>query len=109
MLFLVEDYITSLENSGFLLDKLCKKSYGSETDGQQFFPCHFTPVQLHEGIKSGKLVQGKFAPSRENFLEGYVNVEGMEKSVNVYLLYFLLARYVSNYYIYLDADFYPRS
>ena len=77
----MEDYVMSLENSGFLADKLCKRSYNAEVGGQEFFPCHFTPFQLHEGIKNGKLLQGTFAASRENFLEGSVNVEGMEKSI----------------------------
>ncbi|XP_076244346.1 exosome complex exonuclease RRP44-like protein Dis3 [Calliopsis andreniformis] len=77
----MEDYILSLENSGFLVDKLCKRSYDTEMGGQEFFPCHLTPHQLHEGIKNRKLLQGTFQPSRENFLEGYVNVDGMEKSI----------------------------
>ncbi|KZC14228.1 PREDICTED: exosome complex exonuclease RRP44 [Dufourea novaeangliae] len=77
----MEDYVMSLENSSFLADKLCKRTYGAETGGQEFFPCHCTPVQLHDGIKNGKFLQGTFAASRENFLEGYVNAEGMEKSI----------------------------
>nr|XP_003705753.1 PREDICTED: exosome complex exonuclease RRP44 [Megachile rotundata] len=77
----MEDYIVSLENSGFLADKLCKKSYSANSDGQAFFPCHLTPSELHDGIKNGKLLQGTFAISRENFLEGFVNVEGVEKQI----------------------------
>ncbi|XP_031850176.2 exosome complex exonuclease RRP44-like protein Dis3 [Nomia melanderi] len=77
----MEDYVTSLENSSILADKLCKRSYGGEKSGLEFFPCHLTPVQLHSGIKSGKYLQGTFAISRENFLEGYVNTEGMEKPI----------------------------
>ncbi|XP_017887386.1 exosome complex exonuclease RRP44-like, partial [Ceratina calcarata] len=38
----MEDYILSLDNAGFLTDKLCKKSYTAETGGQEFFPCHLT-------------------------------------------------------------------
>ncbi|XP_076634514.1 exosome complex exonuclease RRP44-like protein Dis3 [Colletes latitarsis] len=77
----MEDYVMSLENSGFLMDKLCKRSYGTGNDGKEYFPCHLTPSQLHDGIKNGKFFQGKFAASRENFLEGYVNTDGMEKSI----------------------------
>ncbi|XP_076648306.1 exosome complex exonuclease RRP44-like protein Dis3 [Halictus rubicundus] len=77
----MEDYVLSLENSSLLADKLCKRSYGAENRGQQFFPCHLTPVQLHDGIKNGKFLQGTFTVSRENFLEGYVNTEGREKSI----------------------------
>ncbi|CAG5093776.1 Similar to RRP44A: Exosome complex exonuclease RRP44 homolog A (Arabidopsis thaliana) [Cotesia congregata] len=85
--FTMEEYVCSLENSGFLEDKLCKKNY--EIDGgkgEPLFPSHLTPAQLHDGIKNGKLLQGTFLASRENFLEGSVNVEGMEKFVSVELL-----------------------
>lgn len=80
----MEDYVKSLENGTLLLDKLCKRSYG--TDGaaepqDALFPCHLTPIQIHDGIKAGKLLQGTFYASRENFLEGSVNSESMDKSV----------------------------
>lgn len=96
---LVEDYVTSLENLSILADKLCKRSYGGEKSGLEFFPCHLTPVQLHDGIKNGKYLQGTFAVSRENFLEGYVNTEGMEKSVSNWLfsILFVISKYVYNY------------
>ncbi|KAG6799814.1 exosome complex exonuclease RRP44 [Apis mellifera caucasica] len=77
----MEDYILSLENSGFLSDKLCKKSYGMVSKGREFFPCHLTPSEIHDGIKHGKLLQGTFIASKENFLEGFVNVDGFEKTV----------------------------
>lgn len=77
----MEDYVASLENSSFLLDKLCKRSYTLDIQGPELFPCHLTPTEVHEGILSGKLLQGSFLPSRENFLEGNVNVEGREKPV----------------------------
>ncbi|KAL6261144.1 hypothetical protein P5V15_008672 [Pogonomyrmex californicus] len=79
----MEDYITSLENSSFLLDKLCKRSYGLDIQGPELFPCHLAPTELHDGISSGKLLQGTFLASRENFLEGNVNVEGREKPIFV--------------------------
>lgn len=84
----MEDYILSLENSAFLADKLCKRSYRAVCEGPEFFPCHLTPFELHDGIKTGKLVQGTFQASRENFLEGFVNVDGVEKSVSICFLYF---------------------
>ncbi|CAK9828415.1 Exosome complex exonuclease RRP44 [Anthophora retusa] len=77
----MENYIVSLENAGFLIDKLCKKSFSMNSENQEFFPCHLTSSELHSGIKNGKLLQGTFAASRENFLEGYVNVDGVEKSI----------------------------
>lgn len=78
----MENYIASLENSSFLLDKLCKRSYVLNMQGPDLFPCHLTPVEVHDGISSGRLLQGTFLASRENFLEGNVNVEGKEKAVS---------------------------
>lgn len=77
----MEDYILSLDNAAFLVDKLCKKTYTVEAGGQEFFPCHLTPSEIHDGIKGGRFLQGTFQASRENFLEGFVNVEGIEKSI----------------------------
>ncbi|EZA55948.1 hypothetical protein DMN91_010758 [Ooceraea biroi] len=79
----MEDYIASLENSSFLLDKLCKRSYVLDTQSRELFPCHLTPAEVHDGISSGRLLQGTFLPSRENFLEGNVNVEGRDKPIFV--------------------------
>lgn len=86
----MEEYIGSLDNSGFLIDKLCKKTYTSEGSSREpLFPCHLTPTELHDGIKNGRLLQGTFLASRENFLEGSVNVEGMEKFVSKPALTFI--------------------
>ncbi|XP_024885836.1 exosome complex exonuclease RRP44 [Temnothorax curvispinosus] len=79
----MEDYVASLENSSFLLDKLCKRSYTLDIQGPELFPCHLAPTEMHDGITSGKLLQGTFLASRENFLEGNVNVEGREKPIFV--------------------------
>ncbi|XP_077277827.1 exosome complex exonuclease RRP44-like protein Dis3 [Temnothorax americanus] len=79
----MEDYVASLENSSFLLDKLCKRSYTLDIQGPELFPCHLAPTEMHDGIASGKLLQGTFLASRENFLEGNVNVEGREKPIFV--------------------------
>lgn len=79
--FSVRDYVKSLSETPYLQDKLCLKEYGSENASKPLFPPHLTLVQIHEGIKNGKLYQGSFAASRENFLEGSVNVECFEKAV----------------------------
>lgn len=80
--FSVEDYVASLADAGFLQDKLSKRSYSLEGESRApLFPPHLTPAQIHDGIKSGKLLQGSFLASRENYLEGSVNVEGREKFV----------------------------
>ncbi|XP_033213387.1 exosome complex exonuclease RRP44 isoform X2 [Belonocnema kinseyi] len=80
----MQDYVSSMEDPGFLIDKLSRKSYDVDGESKEpLFPCHLPPSQLHEGIKSGRFMQGTFLASRENFLEGSVNVEGIEKFVLV--------------------------
>lgn len=79
----VRDYVKSLTESPFLQDKLSLKEYGSEQSNKPLFPPHLTLVQIHDGIKNGKLYQGTFAASRENYKEGYVNVECFEKPVSL--------------------------
>lgn len=46
------------------------------------YPPHLPPQQIHDGIKNGKILQGSFVASRDNYLEGSVNVEGYEKFVS---------------------------
>lgn len=81
--FSVRDYVQSLTETPHLQDKLCLKEYGNENNSKPLFPPHLTLVQIHDGIKNGKLYQGTFSASRENFLEGGVNVECFEKPVRV--------------------------
>lgn len=78
----VGDYVKSLNDYPTLQDRLSLKGFQSYDSKTAIFPPHLTVNEIHEGIKTGKLLQGSFQASRENYLEGYVNVEGMEKSVN---------------------------
>lgn len=77
----IGEYVKSLTDAPHLQDKLSLKEYGSENTAP-LYPPHLTLVQIHDGIKNGKLYQGSFLASRENFLEGSVNVEGFEKFVS---------------------------
>uniref|UniRef100_A0A182JC98 Exosome complex exonuclease RRP44 n=1 Tax=Anopheles atroparvus TaxID=41427 RepID=A0A182JC98_ANOAO len=63
-----------------LADKISQRDAVSESK-DPLFPSHLTATQIHQGIKSGTLLQGAFLASRENYLEGYVRVEGVEKPV----------------------------
>lgn len=78
----VGEYVKALTSTPHLQDKLCHKEYGTENSNKPIYPPHLTLVQIHDGIKNGKLYQGSFMASRENFLEGSVNVECFEKSVS---------------------------
>lgn len=79
----VEAYVKSLTETPYLQDKLCIKEYTSESDKLPVYPPHLTLVQMHDGIKNGKFYQGSFIASRENFLEGSINVECFEKFVSL--------------------------
>lgn len=79
----VGDYVKGLTDHPALQDKLCHKDYSIDSQKVAIFPPHLTPNEIHEGIKSGKYHQGSFLASRENYLEGFVNVEGIEKSVRI--------------------------
>lgn len=77
----VRDYVAAMEKHQNLQDKLCLKDFAQEGPRVALFPPHLTPSQIHDGIKEGKLLQGGFQASRENYLEGFANVEGFEKQV----------------------------
>lgn len=86
----VGEYVKALEKHPTLQDKLSHKDYSMQVDRVAIYPPHLTPAQIHDGIKSGKLLQGSFLASRENYLEGSVNVEGQEKFVSITTLDFVL-------------------
>ena len=79
----VSEYIRSFKNDTALQDKIAFKTYDIDSSKAPLFPPHLTPSEVHSGIKNGKILQGSFYASRENYLEGTVNVEGYEKSVNM--------------------------
>ncbi|KAJ1531623.1 hypothetical protein ONE63_000295 [Megalurothrips usitatus] len=80
----VHDYVSSLKDAPGLFDKLSQQdtNFGGKSK-EPLFPLHLSPKEIQEGIKSGKLHHGTFLASRENFLEGSVNVEGFEKFILV--------------------------
>lgn len=78
------EYVKGIEKHPGLQDKLCLRDFSEEGNKKAVFPPHLTPNQIHDGIKEGKLLQGSFQASRENYLEGFVNVEGYEKQVREY-------------------------
>lgn len=79
--FTISDYVRSIKDFPNLVDKLSQKNTEFGENKPDLFPPHLSPVQIHEGIKAGKILQGGFVASRDNYLEGFVNVEGYEKFV----------------------------
>lgn len=88
ILFLVTQYVEHLEKAEFLTDKLAKHDFHVQ-NADDLFPPHLSTIKIHDGIKQGKLLQGTYKASRDNFLEGYVMVEGYDDPVSFinYLLF----------------------
>ncbi|XP_053603816.1 exosome complex exonuclease RRP44 [Plodia interpunctella] len=77
----VKDYIENVSGFPGLVDKLSKNVIPESCSKDALYPAHLTPALIHEGIRGGKLYQGTFHASRDNFLEGTVNVNGFEKPI----------------------------
>ncbi|CAH2105369.1 unnamed protein product [Euphydryas editha] len=77
----VKDYIENVNGYAGLTDKLSKNVIPESCSKDALYPAHLTPTQIHAGIRNGKLHQGTFHASRDNFLEGNVTVTGYEKSI----------------------------
>ncbi|KAH8323642.1 hypothetical protein KR074_008256 [Drosophila pseudoananassae] len=75
------EYVKSLEEYPLLVDKLSHKSFDSEKQALPQYPPHLSTKELLEGLRQKKLLQGAFQASRENYLEGSVNVESFEKAI----------------------------
>lgn len=66
-----------------LQDKLKKKDVEFQKDSQVIYPPHLSTSAMLIGIKEGVLHQGTFRASRDNFLEGFVSVEGYDEPVRI--------------------------
>ncbi|KAM8705694.1 hypothetical protein ACLKA7_010057 [Drosophila subpalustris] len=75
------DYVKSLEDFPMLADKLSQKTFENEKQALPQYPPHLSMKELLEGFRQKKLLQGAFQASRENYLEGSVNVESFEKGI----------------------------
>lgn len=78
----VDEYVRSLEDFPNLSDKLSHKNREFSGNKADFYPAHWSNGQIHDGIKEKQVLQGGFVASRDNYLEGFVNVEGFEKFVS---------------------------
>ena len=78
--FSLEDYVKAMKDFPDLIDKINRKEDGASQNKNKniLFPEHLSQAQISTGIKSGKYKQGIFYLSRNNFLEGSVNIEGRE-------------------------------
>ncbi|KAJ0178909.1 hypothetical protein K1T71_005684 [Dendrolimus kikuchii] len=77
----VKDYVENVNGFPGLVDKLSKNVIPENCSKDALYPAHLTPTQIHAGIRNGKLYQGIFHASRDNFLEGSVVVNAFEKSI----------------------------
>ncbi|XP_076263705.1 exosome complex exonuclease RRP44-like protein Dis3 [Rhynchophorus ferrugineus] len=76
----ITDYVKHIENNSLLEDKLSRKDH-SNKEGVDVYPPHLSTGDLLNSIKEGILHQGTFRASKDNFLEGYVNVEGYKDPI----------------------------
>ncbi|CAK1545869.1 unnamed protein product [Leptosia nina] len=77
----VKDYIENTNGFPGLIDKLSKNVMPESSSKDALYPPHLTPSQIHTGIRNGKLHQGTFYASRDNFLEGSATISGYEKQI----------------------------
>lgn len=80
----VEEYVRNLVEYPQLADKLSQKNCDFSGKEQNLYPAHWSNGQIHDGIKSKEVLQGSFFASRENYLEGFVKVDGRENSVSFF-------------------------
>ncbi|KAK9873611.1 hypothetical protein WA026_023290 [Henosepilachna vigintioctopunctata] len=83
MTFSMSEYVHNLSDKHLVEDKLAKVSSSFPFTGKDIYQAHMSLVELLEGIRGGKLYQGTFKASRENFLEGYINVDGFDDPIIV--------------------------
>ena len=85
--YTIHDYAKSLTEHPSLVDRLARSTKDGENSeaknqkGKILFPEHLPLSTIQTGVKTGKYLQGPFQGSRENYLEGSVNVASMEKFV----------------------------
>lgn len=77
----VSEYVKHLKVNTGLTDKLSRKDFHGQDAAKDVFPNHLTSVELLTGIREGRLLQGTYRASRDNFLEGFVNVDSYEEPV----------------------------
>ena len=86
--FTAFEYASSLKNSPGILDHLASVGHDGEESMDRrkekvLFSEHQPLSVIQLGLKSGNYLQGSFQGSRENYLEGYVNVFSLDKRVLV--------------------------
>ena len=85
--FTAFEYANSLTESPGLVDRLASTGDSGEASKENrkkekiLFSEHQPLSVIQSGLKSGKYHQGSFQGSRQNYLEGHVNVGSMEKWV----------------------------
>lgn len=85
--YTVLEYVKSLTDHPSLLDRLASTTDGSDSTGAKsskrilVYPEHLPLSEIQSGLRSGKFLQGTFQGSRENYFEGFVNTNSLERWV----------------------------
>ncbi|XP_067948007.1 exosome complex exonuclease RRP44-like [Watersipora subatra] len=79
--YTVREYISLIDGRDDLLEKLANIDQSDQLVGKEKFeyPAHVSPIELKQGLASGKYLKGGFRASRDNYLEGEAMVDGHEK------------------------------
>lgn len=86
--FTAHEYVQNLVDCETLCDKLSKKDVYINSNTKDIYPPHLSKAELLNDVKEGKLYQGTFRASRDNFLEGFVNVEKLDDQVGITFVVF---------------------
>nr|XP_039248024.1 exosome complex exonuclease RRP44-like isoform X1 [Styela clava] len=79
--FTMEEYVKNIVGFPELIDKLAKEADESiEVDKSISYPQHLPLSKLQMGIKHGKYRQGKINISRDNYLEGHIQMSGDDET-----------------------------
>nr|XP_054755302.1 exosome complex exonuclease RRP44-like [Lytechinus pictus] len=93
MAYTVNEYVKAMEGRPELMDRLAqietkerqRKANDSDITApggkNVLYPEHLSSCEINTGIKEGRYKKGTFKASRENFREGYVSVQGVDKMV----------------------------
>ncbi|GBM94729.1 Exosome complex exonuclease RRP44 [Araneus ventricosus] len=82
------EYVKDMTKFPYLTDILANVDVNTKNDGPGFigdqskfrFPKYQKLAHIQDCLKAGTLIQGKFQASRENYLEGFVFMEGDDES-----------------------------
>jgi exosome complex exonuclease DIS3/RRP44 len=84
--YTISEYVMSLSSSPHLIDLLAQlddRVLPEASNKKVYFPEHLPLSVIQKGLKTGKYYQGSYHGSRDNYLEGFVNVHSFDQWILV--------------------------